>query len=73
MGGRYYDPKALAAQSALAAQMADPSKGLLDPKSPHYYDTAPNADGSGAQRGDTQKDSYMSLEVTVGYIFKKST
>ena len=73
VGGRYYDPKALtAAYGAQSAQMADPSKGKSDPSSPYYTATSPNADGTGAQRGDTQKDSYMSLEITIGYTFKKA-
>jgi hypothetical protein len=28
--------------------------------------SAPNGDGTGAQRGDKEKDSYMSLQFTVG-------
>ena len=73
VGSRYYDRAALTeAYGPTSAQMADPSKGQYDPTSEYYSATFPNADGSGAQRGDTQKDAYMSLELTVGYIFKKA-
>lgn len=66
VGTTYYDPIALAAAyGSLSAQMADPNKGLI------YGQTLPDASGVGAQRGDIQKDSYVSLEVTVGYIFKQ--
>jgi len=66
VGGSYYDPAALtAAYGSQSAQMADPSLGMI----PNA--TKPNGDGSPAQRGDLQKDSYMSLEITAGYIFKK--
>ena len=65
VGTRYYDKQLLTdAYGPLSATMADPSLGLI------YGATEPNADGSQAQRGDIQKDSYLSLEVTVGYIFK---
>lgn len=57
----YYNPAALAAAyGPKSPQMADPSKGTI----PNA--TAPNGDGSGAQRGDTQKDNYLAIQVTVG-------
>jgi len=60
----YYDNAALKANYGdLSAAMADPSKGLI------YGATAPNGDGTGAQRGDKQKDSYMTFQVTVGHFF----
>jgi hypothetical protein len=67
VSGRYYDNNAIkAAYGPLAAQMADPSLGNIPGAS------LPAADGLAAQRGDpTQKDAYISLEVTVGYIFKE--
>ena len=66
VGSTYYDPVALAQNyGPLSAAMADPSKGNI------YGATLPDATGAAAQRGDTQKDSYVSLEVTVGYIFKQ--
>lgn len=66
VGTTYYDPTLLeAAYGPLSAQMADPNKGLV------YGQTMPDANGVSAQRGDKQKDSYVSLEVTVGYIFKQ--
>jgi hypothetical protein len=42
---------------------SDPSLGNIP------YATAPNGDGTGAQRGDKEKDSYMALQVTVGRFF----
>jgi len=67
VGTRYYDPNALAAAyGPQAAAMADPNLGLIPGA------TSPDGSGLAAQRGDTQKDTYMSLEVTVGYIFKKA-
>ncbi len=72
VSGTYYDPNKLAAAyGPMSAQMSDPSKGRLDPNSPFYSATLPGGDGQSAQRGDRQKDSYMSLEVSVSYIFKK--
>lgn len=58
----YYNPKALAAAyGPKSAEMADPSKGII----PNA--TTPNADGTGAQRGDPKhKDSYFAIQVTVG-------
>lgn len=48
-------------------QMADPSLGKI------FGATEPDASGKGAQRGDKEKDSYMSLQVTVGYIIKDNS
>jgi hypothetical protein len=62
----YYDPAALTqAYGPLSAAMADPSLGLIPGAS------SPAADGTPAQRGDADKDSFMSLELSVSYIFKK--
>lgn len=62
----YYDPVALTnAYGPLSAQMADPSLGLIPGAS------SPASDGTPAQRGDSRKDSFMSLELSVSYIFKK--
>ncbi len=62
----YYDPAALTqAYGSLSATMADPSLGLIPGA------TSPAADGTPAQRGDQQRDSYMSLEISISYIFKK--
>ncbi len=62
----YYDPAALSqAYGPLSASMADPSLGLIPGAS------SPAADGTPAQRGDAAKDSFMSLELSVSYIFKK--
>lgn len=62
----YYDPIALTNNyGALSAEMADPSLGLIPGAS------SPASDGTPAQRGDLKKDSFMSLELTVSYIFKK--
>ncbi|HQQ95565.1 MAG TPA: DUF6089 family protein, partial [Bacteroidia bacterium] len=62
----YYDPQKLsAAYGPLSAQMADPNLGLITGA------TSPASDGTPAQRGDKKKDSFMSLEVSISYIFKK--
>jgi hypothetical protein len=72
VSGTYYDPTKLeAAYGPMSAQMSDPSKGRLDPNSPFYSATSPGGYGQAAQRGDRQKDAYMSLEISVSYIFKK--
>ncbi len=64
--GTYYDKGALLANyGELSAKMSDPSTGSMPGA------TSPNADGTGAQRGDKEYDSYMTLEVTFGYIFKQ--
>jgi hypothetical protein len=66
VGTSYYDSTALATNfGPLSATMADPSKGII------FGATSPDASGVAAQRGDRQKDSYVSLEITVGYIIKQ--
>ncbi len=52
-------------RGSIATYLADPSLGDV----PNA--TAPNADGTGAQRGDKQKDSYMALELKIGMILKQ--
>lgn len=62
--GTYYDKAALLdAYGAKSVALADPSLGNI----PNA--TATNGDGSGAQRGDKEKDSYMALQFTVGRFF----
>ena len=62
--GTYYNKAALAeAYGTKSVIMADPSLGNIPGA------TSPNGDGTGAQRGDKEKDSYMSLQVTVGRFF----
>ncbi|MES2761635.1 MAG: DUF6089 family protein [Bacteroidota bacterium] len=62
-GSYYNNAEIAAAYGPTAALMADPSKGEIAGAS------SPNADGTGAQRGDNNKDSFMSLQVTVGRFF----
>lgn len=50
-----YGPKSVA--------FSDPSLGNIPSA------TANNGDGTGAQRGDKEKDTYMSVQVTVGRFF----
>jgi len=61
----YYDKAQLTQlKGPIAAALADPSLGTI----PNA--TAPNGDGSGAQRGDSKnKDSYFTLQVKIGYVF----
>jgi hypothetical protein len=60
----YYDKAALFnAYGATSALMADPSKGDIPGAS------SPNGDGSGAQRGDKNKDSFATVQITVGKFF----
>lgn len=62
----YYDNAALAAAyGPQSAAFADPSKGNI------FGATSPDGSGNPAQRGDKNIDSYLSLEVTVGYTFKQ--
>jgi hypothetical protein len=68
----YYDPVALeAAYGPTAAYMADPSLGKHTSDLGIKGATSPDAEGRPAQRGDKQKDSFMSLELTGSYIFKQ--
>ncbi|MFI5141634.1 MAG: DUF6089 family protein [Bacteroidia bacterium] len=62
----YYDKaKLLQYKGPTAVALADPSLGIIKNA------TAPNGDGSGAQRGDKRdKDSYFTLTVKVGYVLK---
>lgn len=61
----YYPDRAAQAQAygTKSVIMSDPSLGNIPTA------TSPNADGTGAQRGDKEKDSYMALQVTVGRFF----
>jgi hypothetical protein len=60
----YYDKTALAdAYGPTSALMSDLSKGDIPGAS------SPAGDGSRAQRGDKNKDAYMSLQLTVGRFF----
>lgn len=62
----YYDPIALAQVNPLSPLLADPNLGLVAGA------TTPNADGTGAQRGDSKdKDSYMLAIFSVHYRFLK--
>lgn len=62
----YYDPDLLTeAYGPLSAEMSDPSLGKIPDA------TKPDGFGNPAQRGDRQKDTYISLEITASYIFKK--
>ncbi len=66
VGTSYYNPQALdAAYGPLSAEMSDPNLGRIPGA------TMPAGDGTPAQRGDRQKDAFMSLELSVGYTFKK--
>lgn len=70
VSGVYYNKNTIdAAYGPQAAYMADPSKGAI----PGQTNWADETTGTEAQmRGDSkQMDSYMSLQVTVGYIIKK--
>lgn len=60
----YQDRNAqLQAYGSKSIAFADPSLGNI----PNA--TANNADGTGAQRGDIENDTYMSLQVTIGRYF----
>jgi hypothetical protein len=60
----YHDRSAqLDAYGIKSVELSDPSKGDIP------FATVPNGDGTGAQRGDKEKDAYMSLQVTVGRFF----
>lgn len=63
--GSYYPDRALQASTygATSVLLADPSLGHI----PNA--TANNGDGTGAQRGDKEKDAYMSIQITVGRYF----
>ncbi len=67
VSGTYYDKAKLnAAYGPTAVALADPSLGIIP------NGTAPNGDGTGAQRGNTKyKDSYMFFTINVGYKFTK--
>jgi len=62
----YYDKgKLMQYKGPVAVALADPSLGLINAA------TAPNGDGTGAQRGNIKdKDSYMNLQVKIGYVLK---
>lgn len=63
--GTYYDNTVLNdLKGPVAATLADPSLGSIPGA------TNSNGDGTGAQRGDKQYDSYFSLEIKLGYMIK---
>ena len=63
VSGTYYDKDLLLQyKGPIAVALADPSLGNIPTA------TMPNGDGSGAQRGDNEFDSYMSVEFKFGYI-----
>lgn len=70
VSGVYYDNVAIENQyGTQAAYMADPNKGAI-PGQTNWAD--PSTGVEAQMRGDSkQKDSYMSLQLTVGYIIKK--
>lgn len=62
----YYDPNALSLVNPLSPSLADPSLGIIPTA------TLPNADGTGAQRGDSSdNDAYMFAIISVHYRFLK--
>ncbi len=64
VSGRYYDKAALEqAYGPKSVLMADPSLGIIPGA------TGPNGDGTGAQRGDKNNDSYASVQLTIGRFF----
>jgi hypothetical protein len=66
VGGVYYDKSALtAAYGPLSAEMADPNLGKIPGA------TSPGANGEAAQRGDSHKDAFFTVEFTGAYIFKQ--
>lgn len=63
VSGVYYDKSLLLQyKGPVAVALSDPSKGDIPGA------TSPNADGTGAQRGDIQKDSYLCVELKIGYF-----
>jgi hypothetical protein len=66
VSGSYYDPAALAQINPMSPLLADPNTGQVPGA------TSPNADGTGAQRGDpSDNDSYMFAILSVHYRFLK--
>jgi hypothetical protein len=63
VSGVYYDKNLLLQyKGPVAVALSDPSKGDIPGA------TSPNADGTRAQRGDIQRDSYMCIELKIGYF-----
>jgi len=62
--GAYFDEKDPSKKQD-AIYMSDPNKGNI------YGFSSPDASGNPAQRGDNEKDSYVSLEVSLSYIIKE--
>lgn len=69
VSGVYYADKALQLQNygANSLLMADPSKNTIPGA------TAPDASGNGAIRGKSDKDTFLSFQVTVGYFIKSKS
>ncbi len=62
----YYDNNVIKQNNGqVAAALADPSLNEIKNA------TSPNADGTGTQRGDKQKDSYMAIELKFGFFLKQ--
>jgi len=68
VSGVYYDNNAIqAAYGPKAAHFADPNLGLI-PGQTNW--NIPGTEQEAQERGHKGKDSYMSLQLTVGYIIK---
>jgi len=67
VSGVYYNKDTLRKYYGdLSAYMSDPNLGLI----PGF--SSPDASGNPAQRGDKEKDSYITIKLTVGYLIKKT-
>ncbi|MCX8081553.1 MAG: DUF6089 family protein [Bacteroidia bacterium] len=67
VSGGYYNKDSIRKYYGdLAAYMSDPHLGLI----PGH--NAPDASGNPGQRGDNEKDSYITIKFTFGYVIKKT-
>lgn len=67
VSGGYYNKDTLRKYYGdLSAYMSDPHLGLIPGHS------SPDAYGNPGQRGDNEKDSYITIKFTVGYLIKKT-
>ena len=66
VGSRYYNKELLKENYGLmSAQLSDPGLGNIEGAA------LPSADGTAAKRGNARRDSYLTIEIRVGYVIEK--
>lgn len=66
VGSTYYNKELLKENyGPMSAELSDPGLGNI------YGAALPSADGTPAKRGNAENDSYVTMEVRLGYVFER--